>query len=119
MSTCQNSSDIQLQDLQLTRHYQQLPEQDFQRIAPAPLNNPYLVSVNPDVAQKLGLDPDSLSPKELAAYASGHKLFAGSGGSRVAQHLVMTGAGLEVTAAGADGPVMRSWPGGASPMMAA
>ncbi len=78
MSTCQNSSDIQLQDLQLTRHYQQLPEQDFQRIAPAPLNNPYLVSVNPDVAQKLGLDPDSLSPKELTAYASGHKLFAGS-----------------------------------------
>ncbi len=67
-----------LGDLQLTRHYQQLPEQHFQRIPPAPLNDPYLVSMNADVAQKLGLNPDWIDHQKLAEFASGQRLFTGS-----------------------------------------
>lgn len=72
------TGNLRLKDLQLNRHYQQLPEQHFQRISPAPLNNPYLVSMNADVARRLGLNPDLIDHDELAEFASGQKLFPGS-----------------------------------------
>ncbi|WP_417597375.1 protein adenylyltransferase SelO [Oceanospirillum sp.] len=67
-----------LNQLQLTCHYRQLPDHHYQSLAPSPLNNPWLVSVNHDVAQKLGLDLSSLNPQELAEFACGQKLFKGS-----------------------------------------
>lgn len=72
------TGNLRLKDLQLTRHYQQLPEQHFQRISPAPLNNPYLVSMNADVARRLGLNPDGVDREELAEFAGGQRLFTGS-----------------------------------------
>ncbi len=67
-----------LNQLQLTRHYRQLPDHHYQSLTPSPLNNPRLISVNRNVAQKLGLDLSSLNPQELAEFASGQKLFNGS-----------------------------------------
>ncbi|WP_245832334.1 protein adenylyltransferase SelO [Oceanospirillum sanctuarii] len=72
------TGNLRLKALQLTRHYQLLPEQHFQLIPPAPLNDPYLVSMNADVAQKLGLNPDLIDRQELAEFASGQRLFTGS-----------------------------------------
>ena len=73
-----STGEKHLSDLQLTHDYQQLPDKHFQRIQPSPLNSTYLVSLNPDVAHKLGLDPDLIDPQELAEFASGRRLFTGS-----------------------------------------
>ncbi|OOV86694.1 protein adenylyltransferase SelO [Oceanospirillum linum] len=81
MSTPANSQPVTLtplNQLQLTSHYRQLPAHHYQSLTPSPLNNPWVASVNHDVAQKLGLDLNSLNLQELAEFASGQRLFNGS-----------------------------------------
>ncbi|WP_028304958.1 protein adenylyltransferase SelO [Oceanospirillum maris] len=67
-----------LSDLSLQSHFQQLPDHHYQQVQPSPLRNPYLVSVNSDVAHKLGLDLCTLHPDELAEFGSGSRLFNSS-----------------------------------------
>lgn len=65
-------------DLQFDNTYARLPEECFQRVEATPLPDPYLVSLNPAVAQVLDLDLGASTPSELAAYLSGSRQIPGA-----------------------------------------
>lgn len=67
-----------LHDLQLDSSYRQLPEHLYQNIAPTPLPDPEVISINPAVARLLELDPCSLDPELLANWLGGHQLPPGA-----------------------------------------
>lgn len=68
----------QFPNLPLDNSYSRLPEHFYHRVDPTPLKAPVLISLNMDVAQQLGIDPDSLSPEQLALYFGGHQNLPGS-----------------------------------------
>ncbi|CAA6813763.1 MAG: Selenoprotein O and cysteine-containing homologs [uncultured Sulfurovum sp.] len=47
---------MKLQDLKLTNPYLILPKLCYNRVDPAPLNNPFLIHTNEDLAKSLGID---------------------------------------------------------------
>ncbi|OPX55912.1 Uncharacterized conserved protein YdiU, UPF0061 family [Oceanospirillum multiglobuliferum] len=57
--------------------YAQLPSHFYQQVAPTPLESPYLVSINIEVAKQLGINPYSLDPEDLIQICSGQGLLAG------------------------------------------
>lgn len=67
-----------LETLNFDNSYTRLPSEFYQRRAPVPLENPFLVAFNPGVAGLLDLDPCSVRPSKVAEYLGGHKLLPGS-----------------------------------------
>ncbi|MFW1676198.1 protein adenylyltransferase SelO [Pontibacter sp. JAM-7] len=67
-----------LDTLSFDNSYTQLPEHFFQRVKPTPLTDPYLISLNTEVAQWLDLDPCALKPDRLAEIFSGQASLPGA-----------------------------------------
>ncbi len=67
-----------LEELQFENTYARLPESFYARVEPTPLPNPHLVSVNPDAAALLDLDPDEAKRPEFAGVFGGQLLLPGS-----------------------------------------
>ena len=66
-----------LENLNFDNSYTRLPEYFYQRVDPSPLEGTHLISVNPEVATLLDLDPDSLDSDELTRYFGGHATLPG------------------------------------------
>ncbi|MDD2828794.1 MAG: YdiU family protein [Sulfuricurvum sp.] len=69
---------MKLTDVILTTPYLDLSTIFYHEVSPTPLKNPLLVSVNPEVAQLLGLNPAHLNDKELENLLNGTLLLEGS-----------------------------------------
>lgn len=67
-----------LNKLKLDNSYARLPEYFYHRVQPTPLEHPFLISVNSDVAKQLGINPNSLEPEALATLFSGQQTLPGS-----------------------------------------
>lgn len=67
-----------LEALEFDNSYSRFPEHFFHRVNPTPLEAPFLISVNTEVAQQLGIAPNSLDPEQLAQYFGGHKDLPGT-----------------------------------------
>lgn len=66
-----------LGELKFDNTYARLPEIFYRRVEPSPLPEPYLVSVNHNLAATLGIDV-AASGSEFAEYFTGNKLLPGS-----------------------------------------
>jgi len=69
---------MKLFDLSVNTPYLSLDPIFYHEVSPTPLKNPRLVSINTAAAQLLGIDPDTLSVKELEALLNGTQLLKGS-----------------------------------------
>ena len=58
--------------------YASLPDHFYRRVQPLPLNNPYLVSFSPSVAEILDIDPTSITTTEFTEVFTGNRLINGS-----------------------------------------
>ncbi len=58
--------------------YSALPENFYRRVKPQPLNNPYLVSFSPLMAELLDIDPQEISSPEFTEIFTGNRLVNGS-----------------------------------------
>lgn len=67
-----------LDSLQWDNSYARLPAGFFERVAPAPLPDPYLITFNRDAAELLDLDPAEASRPEFLAALNGDRLLAGT-----------------------------------------
>ncbi len=67
-----------LQTLNFDNSYLTLPSGFYQKIKPTPLETPFMIAFDPEVAQALDLDPCGINPSEISRYLSGHELFPGS-----------------------------------------
>ena len=66
------------QNLKSNTRYSALPENFYRRVKPQPLNNPYLVSFSPLMAELLDIDPLELSTQEFTEIFTGNRLVNGS-----------------------------------------
>ncbi|MCW8891421.1 MAG: YdiU family protein [Sedimenticola sp.] len=67
-----------LDNLNFDNSYTRLPEYFYQRIDPSPLEATHLISVNPEVARLLDLDPEKLDDESLAHFFGGHATLPGA-----------------------------------------
>jgi uncharacterized protein YdiU (UPF0061 family) len=58
--------------------YARLPERFYARVNPTPVAAPLLIKLNTDLAQNLGLDPDTLASPEGVEILAGNRVAAGS-----------------------------------------
>jgi len=65
-------------ELDFENTYRSLPGDFYDAVHPTPLENPRLVSFNPDAAALIDLDPAEVNNPELALYLSGGKAIPGS-----------------------------------------
>ena len=66
-----------LEELQFQNTYRRLPDAFYTPVAPTPLANPYLISVNPDAAALIGLDPKQMQRRDFVDYFSGKRALPG------------------------------------------
>lgn len=64
--------------LTLQQRFCQLPEAFYERVAPTPVPEPYLVSFNPAAAELLALDPAIAEDAALVSWAAGNHLPPGA-----------------------------------------
>ncbi len=62
---------MKLNELKLTNHYLNLPAECHDRVKPSPLNKPFLIHANEDVAQMLDIDQDELHTKTFVHFVNG------------------------------------------------
>ena len=67
-----------LDSLQWDNSYARLPDRFYERVAPAPLPDPYLVAFNRDAAELLDLDPAEASRPGFLAVLNGDRRLAGT-----------------------------------------
>lgn len=67
-----------LENLNFDNSYIRLPEYFYQRVEPSPLEATHLISVNPEVARLLDLDPEELDAESLAHFFGGHAMLPGA-----------------------------------------
>lgn len=67
-----------LMTLSMDNSYARLPEHFYQKIAPTPLESPFLISVNHDVARLMDIDPLTLDTEQLVATFSGQRPLPGA-----------------------------------------
>lgn len=67
-----------LENLPFDNTFARLPEHFFARVAPTPLAAPYTVSINPQAAALIDLDPAEFAHPDFAHYLSGAKPLPGS-----------------------------------------
>ena len=67
-----------LDSLQWDNSYARLPAGFFERVAPAPLPDPYLITFNCDAAELLDLDPAEASRPEFLAFLNGDRPLTGT-----------------------------------------
>ena len=66
-----------LEELQFQNTYRRLPDAFYTPVVPTPLANPYLISVNPDAAALIGLDPKQMQRRDFVDYFSGKRALPG------------------------------------------
>ncbi len=66
-----------LNQLVFNNTYSQLPSLFGTFVTPQPLTNPYLISINPNVAKQLELDVNSLNNSDFINIFSGNDTLAG------------------------------------------
>jgi uncharacterized protein YdiU (UPF0061 family) len=67
-----------LENLNFDNSYTRLPKNFYQRIDPSPLESAHLISINPQVARLLDLDPATLDSDSLAHYFGGNANLPGA-----------------------------------------
>lgn len=65
-------------ELTFNNTYRKLPEEFYHIVNPKPFENPFLISLNPQMASEIDLDAAGIDEEELAEYFSGKKLIPGS-----------------------------------------
>jgi uncharacterized protein YdiU (UPF0061 family) len=66
------------QNLKSNTRFSALPEDFYRRVKPQPLNNPYLVSFSPLMADLLDIDPEQITKPEFTEIFTGNRLVNGS-----------------------------------------
>ncbi|MCZ6488614.1 MAG: YdiU family protein, partial [Gammaproteobacteria bacterium] len=66
------------QNLKTNTRYSSLPDSFYRRVKPQPLNNPYLLSFSPQVAELLDIDPEYIASSECTDIFTGNQLANGS-----------------------------------------
>lgn len=66
------------QNFNSNTRYSALPENFYRRVKPQPLNNPYLVSYNPVMAELLGIDQKEINTPKFTEIFTGNRLVNGS-----------------------------------------
>jgi len=69
---------MKLSDLTLTTPYLDLDPIFYHEVDPTPLKNPRLVSYNTEAFKLIGLNPDTISPEEMASLLNGNLRLNGS-----------------------------------------
>jgi uncharacterized protein YdiU (UPF0061 family) len=68
-----------LEQLDFDNSYARLPEAFYSRLAPTPFERPpYLISINREVAEIIGLQPDEAKRQEFLNYFTGKQVWPGS-----------------------------------------
>jgi uncharacterized protein YdiU (UPF0061 family) len=67
-----------IDELTFDNSYARLPEGFFQRVAPTPFENAWLVHLNPAAANLIGLDPREAERADFADFITGRKTIPGS-----------------------------------------
>jgi uncharacterized protein YdiU (UPF0061 family) len=65
-------------NLNTTTRFSNLPENFYRRVKPQPLNNPYLLSFSPQIAELLDIGPGYINSSEFTGIFSGNQLVNGS-----------------------------------------
>jgi len=73
-----HSSLRTLDTLNFDNSYARLPAHFYQRIGPTPLEETHLISINPEVAELVDLDPSQLNSEDLVRYFGGHESLPGT-----------------------------------------
>ena len=69
---------MKLNELKLTNPYLQLPSEFYDRVAPTPLVDPYLIHANTDVAKILDIDEEELQSETFVKFLNGEYKAEGS-----------------------------------------
>ncbi len=69
---------MKLKELEVKNPYLELPQKFYDFVMPTPLQKPFLVSANKDVAALLGIDTKELEQKEFVDFINGNYLLKGS-----------------------------------------
>ena len=69
---------MKLNELTLTNPYLQLPAEFYDRVAPTPLADPYLIHANTDVAKELNIDEEELRTDTFVKFLNGEFQAEGS-----------------------------------------
>ncbi|UPT76739.1 YdiU family protein [Sulfurovum sp. XGS-02] len=69
---------MKLNELHVTNPYLDLPNECYDRVAPTPLADPYLIHANTDVAKVLDIDEDELQTEAFVKFLNGEYLLEGS-----------------------------------------
>ena len=65
-------------ELTFNNTYSKLPEEFYHIVNPKPFENPFLISLNPEMVSEIELDARGIDEEEFAEYLSGKKLIPGS-----------------------------------------
>ena len=69
---------MKLSEIKVSNPYLALPELCYTRVKPTPLNKPFLIHANADVAKLLDIDEDELRSEELVQFVNGALELEGS-----------------------------------------
>ena len=104
------------QNLNSNTRYSTLPESFYRRVKPQPLNNPYLVSFSPVMAELLDIDPEKMNSPEFTEIFSGNRLANGSdpiamiySGHQFGQYVPQLGDGRALMLGEIDGKDGNTW----------
>jgi uncharacterized protein YdiU (UPF0061 family) len=104
------------QNLNSNTRYSTLPESFYRRVKPQPLNNPYLVSFSPLMAELLDIDPEEMNTPEFTEIFSGNRLANGSdpiamiySGHQFGQYVPQLGDGRALMLGEIDGKDGNTW----------
>lgn len=96
--------------------YSNLPDSFYRRVKPQPLNDPYLVSFSPVMAELLDIDQDKLKTAEFIEIFSGNRLINGSdpiamiySGHQFGQYVPQLGDGRALMLGEIDGKDGNTW----------
>ena len=69
---------MKLNELKLTNPYLELPAECYDRVAPSPLEKPFLIHANKDVAKILNIDESELQTEDFVKFLNGEHEVEGS-----------------------------------------
>ena len=103
-------------NLNSNTRYSNLPDSFYRRVKPQPLNDPYLVSFSPVVAELLDIEEDKLKTTEFIEIFSGNRLINGSdpiamiySGHQFGQYVPQLGDGRALMLGEIDGKDGNTW----------
>ena len=105
-----------LEELQFHNTYRRLPDAFYTPVAPTPLDHPYLISINPDAAALIGLDPAQMQRQDFVEYFSGKRALPGAeplamcySGHQFGHYVPRLGDGRAILLGEVRGPQAGKW----------